>query len=112
MKKKSTFFEIERRQKILVIIFFVLLFIGFLVWFRYLKPETFSFLFPKVEVLYPKIKKIRLKIELTENPILKILEPFPQIEPPTSTEIGRENPFLPSLQVETLTPTPTQTTLP
>lgn len=105
MNKKSTFLDIEKRQRILLILFLILIFLGILVWFGYFKPSSFSFLFPEIKISYPQIEKIKIKMDLLENPILKTLEPFPQIEAPTSSEIGRKNPFLPFFEITTSTAT-------
>jgi len=107
MNKKITFFEIEKRQRFLLIVFLILISLGLLVWFGYFKPSSFAFLFPKVEFSYPRIEEIKIKMDLFDNPILKNLEPFPQIEAPTSSEIGKENPFLPSFEITTSTATST-----
>lgn len=93
MKKVSTFFEREKRQRILLIALFVIFLIGIFVWFRYFKPEFFSFPLPKIEISSPEVEKLKLILELLENSKLKNLEPFPQIEPPKPEEVGRGNPF-------------------
>lgn len=83
----------ENREKILLIILLVIFLFGFIIWFRYYRPKISSFLSPKTEIFTSEIKKIKLNLEILENPKLKNLEPFPQIEPPREEEIGKENPF-------------------
>jgi hypothetical protein len=82
--------EKAKRQRILVGVFFGVLFITFLIlYFGYFRKG-------KVEVT-PQVPKREIKIDLTplQNPILKELQPIEQIEPVKQEDIGRENPFSP-----------------
>jgi hypothetical protein len=82
-----------RRQKNLIIVFFLVLAITFLnLYFGYFKKEKMSP--PPPQISFPE-KKIQIDFSAFENPILKELQPIEKIEPPGPEEIGRENPFLP-----------------
>ena len=82
--------ERAKRQKILLIGFFIILAITFsILYFGYFRKG-------KVEIS-PVVPKKEIKIDLTplQNPILKELQPIEQIEPVKPEDIGRENPFSP-----------------
>jgi len=81
----------KEREKNLIYILLILLLFGILIWIIYFKPlSVFEF-----KLFYPEEKEIELDLNVLENPLLKNLEPFPQIPSPSSEEIGKGNPFLP-----------------
>ena len=63
---------------------FLILYLGY---FRKEKTITAPPQFPVVE------RKIEIDFSVLENPILKELQPFEKIAPPSIEEIGKENPF-------------------
>ena len=82
-----------KRQRNLIIVFFVVLAITFLnLYFGYFKKEKLPP--PSPQISFPE-KKIQIDFSVFENPILKELQPIEKIGPPSPEEIGRENPFLP-----------------
>lgn len=94
MEKETFSFQSKKRQEILTRIFFALLFIGILIWIGTLKPQLFSFLFPKVSVSYlEEPQKLKINLKLLENPKLQQLTPFFLIEKAKPEEIGNKNPF-------------------
>lgn len=87
------FRESEKRQKILIYVFAVVVLVTLLVlWLGYFKPEK-----PLEEAfLPPVIKKIEINWDVLKNPFLENLQTFEGLPPlPPEEEIGRENPFLP-----------------
>jgi hypothetical protein len=87
-----------KKQRSLIIVFFIILAITFLIlYFGYFRKEKISPSPLPAEV--PKEISPQMKIEINfsvfESPIFKLLRPFEKIEPPKPEEIGRENPFLP-----------------
>lgn len=82
-----------QRQKNLIIAFFGIVFITFLIlYFGYFQKEKFPLPIPPE----PSFKReIEIEWEVLENPILKELETFPEIEKLKPEEMGRENPFSP-----------------
>jgi hypothetical protein len=84
-------YQRAKRQRNLIIIFFVVLIITFsILYFGYFKKEKPAKI--PSEVFVPE-KKIEIDFSIFEDPILKELQPFEKIEPPNPEEIGRENPF-------------------
>ncbi len=82
----------QKRQEILTYIFFTVLFVTFLIlYFGYFKPPS-----PPPSQPSPELKKeINIDFHFLESQTLKELILPTEIESPTSTEVGRENPFLP-----------------
>jgi hypothetical protein len=82
-----------KRQKILMIVFFIVLIITFsILYFGYFKKEKGPQVSPEILI---SEKKIEIDFSVFENPILKELQPIEKIGPPNPEEIGRENPFKP-----------------
>ena len=82
-----------KRQKNLIIVFFLVLLITFsILYFGYFKKE--KALQPSFPGVIVPEKKVEIDFSVFENPILKELQIFEKIEAPSPEEIGRENPFL------------------
>jgi len=80
-----------KRQRTLIVVFFVILAITFsILYFGYFKKEEVFQPPPEALVLE---KKVEIDFSVLENPILKELQLFEKIEPPPPEKIGRENPF-------------------
>lgn len=88
--------EKKERQRILALVFVILLFLTFLVIFFGI-PGGKKVRAPIVSPL--KVKKVEINFGILENPLLKELQIFEEISFPE--EKGRDNPFLP---YETLPP--------
>jgi len=88
----ESIYQRVKRQRNLIIVFFVVLIINFsILYFGYFKKEK-PVQVPPLQVSPPE-KKIEIDFSVFENPILKALQPFEKIKPPNPEEIGRENPF-------------------
>jgi hypothetical protein len=94
-----TFLEKRKIQRRYIIIFAILILVTALViWQGFFVKEKPVFL---GEVT--KLKKVEIDFKILENPILKELQPFEEIEPFREVivegqiieKIGRENPFVP-----------------
>ena len=89
-----TFVQKRKNQKLLVMIFVVMILaIGFILIYRF---------FPEEEIIAPPVlvskqyPKIRIDFEVLESPIFnRLSRPFPDLPTvPVVGEVGRENPFL------------------
>lgn len=81
----------KKRQKYLVIVFFIILFISFIILARFFKKPKISL--PKT-LMASEYKEPQINFQILENPFFKMLRPF-EIIPPYKGASGRENPFLP-----------------
>lgn len=98
-----TVLEREKKQRILVLIFFGMILILFLIlYFGYFKRGEIPSLIPDSKIspnLPVERKKIEIDFEVLKSPILKRVQvqTFDRIEEPKFEEIerGRENPFKP-----------------
>lgn len=85
-----TFIEEQKKQRSLILIFAAVILITlFILWKGFLAKPAESPL-----VVKPAIREIKINFKALENPILKELSPFTQIQK-FSGGIGRENPFIP-----------------
>jgi len=86
-----TFFEKEKRQRNLILVFIVIVLITALtLWIGYFKPEKT----PTLQVP-PPIEKLEIDFEILKNPFLEELQIFEELPILPEEEIGRENPFIP-----------------
>jgi len=79
----------EKRQQYLLLLLFILLFVG-AIWFLYPR------FIPTLPVISePKKEEVpKIDFSFLESPALKELLPFEEISP-FEEKVGRENPFLP-----------------
>lgn len=86
-----TFLEKRKIQKRFVLILITIVLITILViWQGFFAREETILLKEDLE----RTKKVKINFDILENPILKSLEPFTEIEQiGESVEFGRENPF-------------------
>ncbi len=94
MNGEKTILEQEKKQKMLLFVFVVIIFVtGLILWKGYFKPASSE------EVSIPefleKKREIKIDLEVLDHPLWKDLKPLPEISPPSKEEIGKENPFLP-----------------
>lgn len=85
----TSFINQKKKQKYLILVFVGVILVTVFVWWKgFLTPE---------KAIEPTVaeppREIKVNFEVLENPILKELLPFEEIEMPE--QLGRENPFLP-----------------
>jgi len=94
MNREKTILEQEKKQKMLLFVFVVVIFItGLILWKGYFKP-TPSEEVSMTEFLEEK-REIKIDLKILEHPLWKDLKSLPEISPPSEEEIGKENPFSP-----------------
>jgi len=81
--------EKKERQKILALVFIILLFLTFLVIFFGISGRKEV----KAPIIPLEAKKVEINFEVLESPLLKELQIFEEIS--LIEEKGRDNPFLP-----------------
>jgi len=87
-----TFLEKRQRLQYLIPVLAVaLLATLFVIWQGFFVKETIPI---SVEPIRRFPKKVEINLQLLENPIFQILQPFEAISLPEE-ELGRENPFIP-----------------
>ena len=86
-----SFLEKRKIQKQFILILIAIVLITILViWRGFFAGEKITL--PKENL--EQAKKVKINFDILEDPILKSLEPFTEIEPiGESVEFGRENPF-------------------
>lgn len=92
------FAQQKKRQNILIIILITSLIVtGFVLYFGFFKERKTPTELYYEENTQAAQEEIKIDFSVLENPLLKDLQPFSEIQPyNTSTgAIGRENPFLP-----------------
>jgi hypothetical protein len=93
----ATFIEEQKRQKrLFYLLIIVLVLIGLVLWFGFLRKPRANIEEVAKRVLGPEVefKKVEIDLTLLENPLLKEFQLFEKISP-LEEKIGRENPFIP-----------------
>jgi hypothetical protein len=93
------FFRQRKRQKYLIYILgLIILTIFLIVWFSFIKKPPPSIFIPPFGKETLELQKIEINFESLKEEFLKELKPIEKIKPfeeTTTTQLGRENPFLP-----------------
>lgn len=89
-----TFYQKEKKQKFLLIVFFGVVLITILIlYFGLKRPSAHVSIEEEISS-----KTIEIDFSVLKNPILKELESYEKIEPVEPEKVGRENPFSPLLK--------------